>query len=137
MKPIFILLLVLIPFWGISQTQEEKEPMTTEQSEIEKRGLKQYIFVMYTKGNNRAHDSATVDKIQTQHLAHLDSLAEKGILNVAGPFLEEHDWRGLLIFDVKTKEEAESYVKKDPAVIAGRLNYIILPWMTQKGVSFK
>jgi uncharacterized protein YciI len=127
MKTIFISLFLTLPFLGFTQTQEEIDAM----------GLKQYIFVMYTKGDVRSQDSATAMKIQTQHLNHLDSLAGIGVLNVAGPFLEEHNWRGLLIFDVKTKEEAESYVKKDPAVKAGRLKYIILPWMTKKGVSFK
>ncbi len=127
MKTILFSLFLTLPLLSFTQTQEEIEAM----------GLKQYIFVMYTKGDVRSQDSATVMKIQTQHLNHLDSLAKIGVLNVAGPFLEEHNWRGLLIFDVKTKEEAESYVKKDPAVKAGRLKYIILPWMTKKGVSFK
>lgn len=100
-------------------------------------GLKQYMFVMYTKGNNRNHDSTTAQRIQTQHLNHLDSLHALGLLNVAGPFMEDGDWRGLLVLDVPTKEEAEALVKKDPAVIAGRLNYVILPWMTQKGNCFR
>ena len=137
MKNILIILFALLPFFGISQTKEKTETMGTEQDEMEAMGLKQYIFVMYTKGDNRTHDSATVAKIQTQHVLHLDSLAEIGVLNVAGPFLDEYIWRGILIFDVKTKEEAESYVKKDPAVISGRLNYVILSWMTKQGISFK
>lgn len=128
MKTLYLLLLLLAtPFAAQSQTDEE----------IAEWGLKKYIFVMYTQGDNRTQDSATAAKIQTQHLAHLDSLAKIGVLNVAGPFLEEHNWKGILIFDVATKEEAEAYVKQDPAVIAGRLKYIILPWMTQKGVTFK
>lgn len=127
MKKLLIAILSVLPFLGFSQTQEE----------IEEMGLKQYIFVMYTKGNNRTQDSASAMKIQMQHLNHLGSLAKIGVLNVAGPFLEEHNWRGLLIFDVKTKEEAENYVKKDPAVIAGRLNYTIVTWMTQMSVCFK
>lgn len=91
--------------------------------------LKQYMF--------RNHDSTTARLIQMQHLNHLDSLHAKGLLNVAGPFMEDGDWRGLLVLDVPTKEEAEALVKKDPAVIAGRLNYVILPWMTQKGNCFR
>lgn len=122
-----IVLSFFLTFSALAQTQEE----------IDEMGLKQYIFVMYTKGEVRNQDSATAAKIQEQHLAHLDSLAAIGVLNVAGPFLEEHNWRGILIFDVPTKEDAEKYVRKDPAVIAGRLNYIILPWMTQKGTTFK
>lgn len=95
MKAVFTFIFLILPIFSFSQTQKETEAMGTEQDEIEKRGLKQYIFVMYTKGNNRTHDSATTDKIQAQHLNHLDSLAKIGVLNVAGPFLEEHDWRGL------------------------------------------
>ncbi|HYG16980.1 MAG TPA: YciI family protein [Bacteroidia bacterium] len=99
--------------------------------------LKQYMFVMYSKGPTRTHDSVTSAQIQVNHQKHLDSLAALGVLIVAGPFAGDNDWRGILIFDVATKEQAEAYVKKDPAVLAGRLSYTIIPWFTQKGVCFK
>ena len=34
----------------------------------------------------------------------------------------------MFIFNTKSKEEAESWVKTDPAVSAGVFNYEILPW---------
>jgi uncharacterized protein len=107
------------------------------QENTSENGMKKYMFVMYTKGPNRTHDSATAAHIQVAHLNHMDSLYKIGLLNVAGPMLDNGDWRGILISDVATKEEAEALVLADPAVIAGRLSYTVVPWMTQKGNCFK
>lgn len=126
MKTFLLIALFSLPLISLAQTKDNMEEM----------GLKQYMFVMYTTGPNRTQDSATAAQIQAGHLKHIDSLAKIGVLNVAGPFLEDHNWRGILIFDIATKEEAEALVKEDPAVQAGRLSYVILPWMTKKGNTF-
>jgi uncharacterized protein YciI len=64
-------------------------------------------------------------------------LNEQGKLLVSGPFADDGDWRGILIFDVTTKEEVEQLLKGDPAIQAGRLSYKIHPWLTTKVGSFK
>ncbi len=56
---------------------------------------------------------------------------------MAGPFGDDSHWRGILILDCKDKAEAEELVKKDPAIIAGRLSYEIHPWWTAKNEVFK
>lgn len=127
-----ILTLIITLFCLLQQDTKAQTPENTSDN-----GLKKYMFVMYTKGPNRTHDSATAANIQVAHLNHMDSLYKIGLLNVAGPMLNDGDWRGILIFDVATKEETEALVKADPAVIAGRLSYVIVPWMTQKGNCFK
>lgn len=99
--------------------------------------MKQYFLVMLMRGSNRSHDSATAAKIQAGHMANITRLANEGKIIVAGPFGDNGNWRGIFIFDCKTKEEAEEYVKTDPAVIAGRLTYEIRPWWTAKNCVFK
>ena len=99
--------------------------------------MKQYFLVMLMKGNNRSQDSATAAKIQAGHMANLTRLANEGKIIVAGPFGDDGNWRGIFIFDCTTKEEAEAYVKTDPAIIAGRLTYEIHPWWTAKNCVFK
>ena len=101
------------------------------------RDLKQYYFVMLTKGPNCNQDSATLAQLQAGHLANIDNMKEQGKLLVAGPFGDDGDWRGILIFDVATREEVEKLLKGDPAIQAGRLAYSIHPWLTTKGGSFK
>ena len=99
--------------------------------------MKQYFFVMLSRGQNISHDSATTAQIMAGHMSNMQKLADMGKLIVAGPFGDRGDWRGIFIMDVKTKEEAEELVKADPAVVAGRLRYEIHPWWTAKNCVFK
>ena len=66
-------------------------------------------------------------KLQSEHLAHIGRMAETGKLLVAGPFTDNGDLRGMLIFRVDSPEEARTLAEQDPAVKAGRL---ILEWHT-------
>ncbi|MFI5154693.1 MAG: YciI family protein [Chitinophagales bacterium] len=99
--------------------------------------LKQYFFVMLTKGPSRDQDSAAAAKIQEGHMNNIRRLADHGKILVAGPFGDDGDWLGIFIFDCKTKEEVISYLKTDPAISAGRLNYDVRPWWTAKNCVFK
>ena len=101
--------------------------------------MKQYWFVMLVKGKDRDKitDTTVLKKLQAGHMENIQRLADLGVLNVAGPFGDDGNWRGLFIFDCKTKEEVEGYLKTDPAIAAGRMDYEIHPWWTAKGTVFK
>jgi uncharacterized protein len=99
--------------------------------------LKPYFLVLLKKGPHRDQDSATAAKIQKAHLENINRMAASGKLNVAGPFLDEGDMRGIFIFDSGNEDEVKKLVDNDPAVKAGRLVYEIHPWMTEKGTCFK
>ena len=92
---------------------------------------------MLTKGANRSQDSATAMRLQEGHMANITKMADEGKLLVAGPFLEDANWRGIFILKCESKEEAEQLIKQDPAIAAGRLAYEIHPWMTGKNCLFK
>lgn len=125
MKP--ILLLLLLPFFAGAQDSTRKEAGQ----------MKQYFFVMLSKGSNRTQDSVTAAKIQDGHMANIRRLAANGKLIVAGPFGDDGNWRGIFIFDCPTKEEVEALVKSDPAIQSGRLSYEIHPWWTMSGTVIK
>ncbi len=99
--------------------------------------LKPYFFVLMKKGPHRNQDSATAVKIQKEHLENINRMAASGKLNVAGPFLDEGEMRGIFIFDSGSEDEVKRMVENDPAVKSGRLIYEIHPWMTEKGTCFK
>jgi uncharacterized protein len=99
--------------------------------------MKQYFFVMLTKGPSRNQDSVTAAKIQEGHMANINRLGKMGKIIVAGPFGDEGNWLGIFIFDCKTEQEVKDYLKTDPAVAAGRLNYEIHPWWAAKNCVFK
>ncbi len=94
-------------------------------------------FVMLIKGSNRSQDSITAAKLQEDHMANIAKMWQAGKLLVAGPFLEDSNWRGLFILKCESKEEAEKLIQQDPAIAAGRLAYEIHPWMTGKNCLFQ
>lgn len=96
--------------------------------------MKQYYFVMLKRGPNHSQDAETTKKLQEGHMAHLNKMAEMGKLNVAGPFGDDGDWRGILIFKSGTLEEIKVLVEQDPMIKIGRLTYEIHPWWSQKGI---
>lgn len=98
--------------------------------------IRQYWFVLLTKGPSRSQDSATAAKIQKGHLANIMRLYKEGKIKVAGPFGEDGDWQGIFIFDCEKKEEVEQLLKTDPAISAGRLNFEIHSWWTAPIGSF-
>jgi uncharacterized protein len=130
MKKIIILSIVVFIFI---------QPVFSQKDSTEKKlenQIRQYWFVMLTKGNNRTQDSLTAAKIQEGHMANINRLYYEGKLKVAGPFGDDGNWSGIFIFDCTTKEEVESLLKTDPAIAAGRLAYDIRPWWTAATGSF-
>jgi len=100
--------------------------------------MKQYFFVLLRRGADHSQSKAEAEKIQERHMAHIRATAESGQLQIAGPFDDEDgDWRGILIYDVKTLDEAKALCAADPAVKAGRLVCDIRGWWAQQGATLK
>ena len=95
--------------------------------------MKQYFFVLLRKGAYRQQDSLTVIEIQKGHLDNIDKLYKQGKIDIAGPFLNDTDWRGLFIFNAESEEEVRMLLRTDPAISSGRLEYEIHPWYSRKG----
>jgi uncharacterized protein YciI len=109
-----------------------------EENESGELKLKQYYFVMLVKGPHRDDiDSLSLVKIQEGHMANINKMAESGKLQIAGPFGDDGNWRGIFIFDVATEEEVKELLKDDPAIQSGRLAYEIHPWWTLPGGCLK
>lgn len=116
----------------------KKEP-TAKEFKSGEYTMKQYYFVMLTKGTRRSEitDTSIINKIQAGHIKNLERLAAMGKIIVAGPFGDDGNWRGVFIFNCPTQEEVEEFLKTDPAIAAGRLGYEIHPWWTAKNAVFK
>jgi uncharacterized protein YciI len=99
--------------------------------------MKQYMMVIYFRGENRTQPKAEADSIQAGHLAHINHMGKEGFLSVAGPFGDDTDMRGILIFHVATEEKVRELMKGDPAVTSGRLTYEVHPWWGAKGSVLK
>ncbi|WP_276875877.1 YciI family protein [Chryseobacterium joostei] len=93
-------------------------------------GMKAYTIVMLTTGSAKIEDKTQMSTLMKGHMTNIGKLANEGKIIVAGPFLEKNkeNYRGMFIFNTKSKEEAEQWVKTDPAVQAGVFSYEIFPW---------
>ena len=101
--------------------------------------IKQFWLVILKTGprDKEIKDSVERSKIFAGHFSNIERLYDEGILKVAGPFgKNDFTWRGLFIFDCKTKEETEEYVKTDPSVAAGIFIFDIIPWYAEPIGSF-
>lgn len=67
------------------------------------------------------------------HIEHMQKMADKGILAMAGPMGDESELRGIFIMNVPTIEEVREWVNQDPAIVSGRLIAEIHPWWAAKG----
>lgn len=95
----------------------------------------QFVLGFLMRGTNRVQLPAEEgQKIQAGHIGYMEELHKKGKLPIAGPFGENSDWRGLVIYRVETVAEAKELAAGDPAVKAGRLVIDARPWMTFKGI---
>ena len=109
-----------------------------EENKSETLKLKQYYFVMLVRGPKASDiDSLSLVKIQEGHMANINEMSESGKLQIAGPFGDDGNWRGIFIFDVATEEEVKELLKDDPAIQSGRLAYEIHPWWTMPGGCLK
>jgi uncharacterized protein YciI len=97
--------------------------------------LDSYSFVLLKRGPRAAEFSdEELERLQAQHLAHLDAMREQGHLVLAGPFSEQADetLRGFCLYRTsveKTRRLAES----DPSVQAGRMAVDVMGWWTKRG----
>jgi len=100
-------------------------------------GMKQYWFVMLKKGPKRDQSPEEAKRLQAGHMANMEAYAAMGKLQIAGPFMDDGDWRGIFILDVPDRASAEAMCNDDPAVKAGRLACEIHPWLSQQGAALK
>lgn len=141
-----IFLIVMLKLYVNSSFSQTKSSSNTNlpdhQSDKTKRiddqgEMKTYYMVFLVKGDNRSQDSVTSVKIQNEHLQHLTKMYNEGKMDIAGPFLDEGDARGICVYNVATLEEAKALAESDPAVKAGRLKVVIRPWMSMRGATLK
>jgi uncharacterized protein len=94
-----------------------------------------YSFVLLKRGPRALEFSDDeLDRLQEQHLAHLDAMKEQGHLLVAGPFSDQPDdsLRGFCLYRTSV-EETRRLAESDPSVRAGRMAVEVMGWWTKRG----
>lgn len=127
MKLLVFMGLLALPLFSFAQQKASEK----------KYDMKTYYMVFLKKGPNRTQDSATAAKIQEGHMTHLNKMADAGKMDLAGPYMEDGDIRGICVYNVSSKEEAINLANEDPAIKAGRLVAEVHTWYAAKGSCLK
>jgi uncharacterized protein YciI len=93
------------------------------------------LVVLRRPPNARVYDDQTLDRIQREHLAYLESLRDAGYIVTNGPVLDQPDEsvRGLAFYRTGSLQESRRLAEDDPAVRAGRLTVEIMTWWCPRG----
>jgi uncharacterized protein len=92
-------------------------------------GMRKFVIAFLFAGDRVSeYSSEERAEIQKGHMANITKLAEMEKLILAGPFFGNDAMRGIFVFDVDSKEEAEKLTNTDPAVIAGVLRMELKEW---------
>jgi uncharacterized protein YciI len=93
------------------------------------------LVILRRPADAPSYDEDTLDRIQRDHLAYLESLRAAGHIATNGPVLDQPDesLRGLAIYRTGSVEEARRLAEQDPAVLAGRIEVEVMTWWTRPG----
>jgi uncharacterized protein YciI len=97
--------------------------------------LESYSFVLLKRGPRALEFSEQeLERLQEQHLGHLNAMHEQGSLVLAGPFSEQPDEsvRGFCLYRTNL-EETRRLAESDPSVQAGRMAVDVMTWWTKRG----
>jgi uncharacterized protein YciI len=123
-----LLYALLITFFGkaFSQDSTKSEPgyeMTT------------YVMGFLVKGPAWTQDKTPeLAKLQQNHIAHIFSLIDSNKAAIAGPFLDNQEIRGIIVFNTDSIELARTWESVDPAIQAGRFSMQYAKWFAGKGI---
>jgi len=99
--------------------------------------MQQYFMVFLKRGPIRSQNEEEAARLQEQHMAHLGRMYDEGYADLIGPFEDDGDIRGIVIYNVPTQKMADSLANLDPMVKAGRLEIEVHPWWCAKGQALR
>ena len=128
-RSVFICLLLALAGSNLSaQTTASYDSLLAHRLGADRIGMKVYVMAFLKKGPNRSQDSTEAARLQAAHMENIQRMAKEGTLVMAGPFMDDGEFRGIYIFNVSTVDSARALTETDPAVKAGRLAMELHPW---------
>lgn len=121
--------LILLSMVSYAQNTSQYDEKLAQSLGADDYGMKSYVLVILKTGSTNLTDTAIIQEKFRGHMENIARLAEENKLVVAGPLgKNDLNYRGLFIFNTNSIETAELWVKTDPAVEAGLLDYELFNW---------
>lgn len=129
MKKIMLLLSILFVSSSIAQTESTFDEKLAQELGADEYGMKTYVFCLLKSGKNLSATESEQKIAFEGHMENMGKLAKENKLVMAGPFYKnERNYRGIFVFNCSTIEEAEEWVKTDPAVKGNFLEAELTLW---------
>lgn len=131
MKLLSLLVLVIVWYAGVTaQTDNPNyDKALADSLGADEYGMKSYIFVIVKTGTIQIDDKQKVGELFRGHMNNINRLVKMKKLIVAGPFgKNDHGYRGLFIFDSKSKDEVITLLQTDPAIKEKLLEAELFDW---------
>lgn len=71
-------------------------------------------------------------RMQKEHVERFEAMWNKGLILAVGPLEKAGDRRGIVVFNVKTTQEAMDLMADDPFVKSGHMVFETKPWYCEK-----
>jgi len=113
-----------------------KPPVPPATKAAEKFEFETFQLVLLVRAPTwRKLPDAEAEKLQAEHIAHLEKMGNAGKAMVCGPFGDQKDvaLRGACIYRVGSAAEARTLAEDDPVVKAGQLRIEAVTWYVGKG----
>jgi uncharacterized protein YciI len=127
------------PAMELGQIELEIYPWSTLQGALkrpapERERTARFLGLLRRPGGATSYSPEELQRIDSEHLAHVDRLREAGDVAAAGPVDAAGDLRALLIFRSTDRRRIEQVMAEDPAIVAGRLRLELYRWSVPRGV---
>lgn len=123
---------VMCACWSSASSQEKKpeyDAALADSLGADEYGMKSYMFVILKTGSGEETNPEKRAELFRGHLENIGHLVETGEMVMAGPMAKnDHSFRGIFILNVDSVEKAEALLQSDPAIAAGLLEPVIVPW---------
>jgi len=93
------------------------------------------LVLLWSASDRNELEPQAAERMQRQHLGHLEAMRAAGHLLVAGPLLGQPDprLRGICIYRTGSVAATLELARSDPAVRAGQLDVDAMTWRTRPG----
>lgn len=130
---VILVISMLLATLCMGQNKTQSEAITYDSTLASKLGadqfgMKEYVMVILNKGPVTINDASEKNKIIKEHLKSMDDLTKEGKVVFSGPLVNGDDMQWMVVFEVKTTDEAQALINTDPGVTAGMFSTDMHLW---------
>ena len=87
-----------------------------------------HMAVLRSGPNASLADTEEGKKIHSQHRAYVEELIKSGKMVLGGPFADDGEVKGIMVYRAKDAAEAKAWAEDNPSVKAGHVVVEMHPW---------